>query len=117
MEKMEHKLRDPARDVHIVPILQHVSLLDTSKMADANCIAIYDNDEVNFYDGNTVKIEVSEEAVLRGYKCPQTKLWRVPLRPTSSTRQLPPLSSTAQQAWPPWTPDMKSRAPTPSLTR
>ena len=50
-------------------------------MTDANYIAIYDNDEVNFYDGNTVKIKVSEEAVLRGYKCPRTKLWIVPLSP------------------------------------
>ena len=81
MEKLEHKLRDQSRDVHIVPSLQHFSLLRTSKMEDAKYNAIYDNDEVNFYDGNTVKVKVSEEAVLRGYKCPQTKLWRFPLRP------------------------------------
>ena len=34
MEKLEHKLRDPSRDVHIVPSLQHFSLLSTSNMAD-----------------------------------------------------------------------------------
>ena len=50
-------------------------------MADAYYITIYDNDKVNFYDGNTVKIKVSEEVVLSCYKFPQTKLWRVPLRP------------------------------------
>ena len=81
MEKWEHKLCNPAGDVHIVPSLQHFSLLIISKMADANYIAIYNNDEVNFYDRNTVKIKVSEDAVLRGYKCPRTKLWRVPLMP------------------------------------
>ena len=81
MAKLEHKIRNPERDVHIVPSLKHLSLLSTIKMADANYIAIYNNDEVNFYDRNTVKIKVSEDAVLRGYKCPRTKLWRVPLMP------------------------------------
>ena len=81
MEKLEHKIRDPARDVHIVLSLQNFFLLSTGKMSDANYIEIYNNDEVNFYDVNTVKIKVSEEAVLRGYKYPWTKLWQVPLRP------------------------------------
>ena len=75
MEKMEHKLRDPARDVHIVLSLQNFFLLSTGKMSDANYIEIYNNDEVNFYDVNTVKIKLSEEEFLRGYKCPHTKLW------------------------------------------
>ena len=48
-------------------------------MADANYIAIYDNGEVNFYDRNTVKIKVSEEAVLRGYKFPRTKTMASPV--------------------------------------
>ena len=57
MEKLEHKLCGPARDVHIVPSLQHLSLLSTSKMSDANYIAIYDNNKVNFFDRNTVKLK------------------------------------------------------------
>ena len=65
MEKLEHKICEPARYVHIFPSLQHYSLLTTSKMTDTNYIAIYDNDKVNFYDGNKVKIKLSEEAVLR----------------------------------------------------
>ena len=36
MAKLEHKICAPARDVHIVPSLQHLSLLCTRKMVDAN---------------------------------------------------------------------------------
>ena len=79
MEKLEHKIRDPARDVHIVLSLQNFFLLSTGKMSDANYIEIYNNDEVNFYDVNTVKIKVSEEAVLCGYKFPRTKTMASPV--------------------------------------
>ena len=75
MKKLEYKICNPARDVDIVPSVQHVYLLSTSKMADTNYIVIYDNYKVNFYDVNTVKIKLSEEEFLRGYKCPHTKLW------------------------------------------
>ena len=50
-------------------------------MAEAGYIAVYDNEEVNFYN-KTARIQISEEAVLKGYKCKQTKLWRVPLQDT-----------------------------------
>ena len=42
-------------------------------------MSIYDNTEVNIYDGRTVKITVSEEAVLKGWRCPRTRMWRIPL--------------------------------------
>ncbi len=58
--------------------MQH-SLLSTSKLVEADYIAIYDKQEVNFYDATTTKIMVSEEAVLKGWRCPVTKLWRIPL--------------------------------------
>ena len=32
------------------------------------------------YDEQTVKINVSEEAVLKGWICPHTKLWHIPLQ-------------------------------------
>ncbi len=58
--------------------MQH-SLLSTSKLVEADYAAIYDKQEVNFYDAMTAKIVVSEEAVLKGWQCPVTKLWRIPL--------------------------------------
>jgi hypothetical protein len=48
-------------------------------MVEAGYTAVYDKDEVNFYD-KTAKIQISEEAVLKGYRCPVSGLWRVALR-------------------------------------
>ncbi len=55
------------------------SLLSTSKLVEADYVAIYDKQEVNFYDATTTKIVVLEEEVLTGWRCPVTKLWQVPL--------------------------------------
>jgi hypothetical protein len=48
-------------------------------MVEAGYAAIYDDKEVNFYDTATTKITVLADAILRGWRCPQAKLWRVPL--------------------------------------
>ena len=84
--KIEHELRDPARTVDMVPYLVDSSLLSTRKLASAGYIKIYDGKEVNFYDSNTTKIIVSEEAVLKGWRCPKSTLWRIPL--TSQVKTL-----------------------------
>ena len=34
---------------------------------------------MNFYNSNTIHIQ--EDSVLRGYRCPPTGLWRIPLQP------------------------------------
>ena len=39
-----------------------------------------DGEEVNIYDGQTSKIKVSEKDVLKGWRCPHKKLWRIPLQ-------------------------------------
>ena len=41
--------------------------------------AVYDKNEVNIYDGRKSKTIITEEAVLKGYRCPRKKLWRIPL--------------------------------------
>jgi hypothetical protein len=55
------------------------SLLSTSKVDDADYIAVYDKEEVNFNKAKTTKITVSEEAVLKGWRCPAAGLWWLPL--------------------------------------
>ena len=84
INKLHHNIREPARSAHIVPKVTD-SLLSTGKFADANYITVYDKNEVNYYDATTTKIVVSEAAVLTGWRCPKTKLWRVPLieKPTN----------------------------------
>ena len=76
------KVREPASEVHITPDITSNSLMSTSKFADADYITVFDKDEVNIYDSNDVKITVTRGAILRGWRCPTTGLWRVPLVPT-----------------------------------
>ena len=76
---LHHQLREPARDIHIVPSIERDSLLSVSKFVDANYIAVFDKEEVQIYDANNTQITVSRAAILRGWRCPDTKLWRVPL--------------------------------------
>ena len=76
---LQHPLRAPARTIDMVPSLHDASLLSTGRLADAGYVTIYDGDQVNFYNGRTSKIQVSEAAVLQGWRCPETKLWRIPL--------------------------------------
>jgi len=50
LDALQHNLRAPARDIHIVPSIERDSLLSVSKFADANYIAIFDKDEVKIFD-------------------------------------------------------------------
>jgi hypothetical protein len=43
-------------------------------------ITVYDEEEVNVYDGNTTTILPTKAAVLMGWRDKLTGLWRVPLR-------------------------------------
>jgi hypothetical protein len=66
VNKLLHNIRSPTRNVNIVPSLVENSLLSTSIFADAGYTAIYDENEVNFYDAKTTKITFLAEAVLKG---------------------------------------------------
>ena len=79
--KLYHPFRETARTVDMVPGIDDQSLLSGSKFSDAGYISVCDDKEVNIYDGRTARILVSEKVVLKGWKCPRTKLWRVPLQP------------------------------------
>ena len=81
MDELQHDVRHPAKDVHIVPGIERDSLLSIAKFADANYVAIFDKDELNIYDANKTKVTVSRGAILRGWRCTETNLWRVPLIP------------------------------------
>ena len=64
MDELHHNVRHPAKDVHIIPGIEHDSLLSIPKFTDANYIAIFDKDEVNIYDANKTTIVVSRSAIL-----------------------------------------------------
>jgi hypothetical protein len=73
------KVRFPAQELHITPGITENSLLSTCKFAAANYITIFDKEEVNIYDANDTIIAVTRGAILRGFKCPMTGMWRIPL--------------------------------------
>ena len=62
----------------MVLALANQSLL--SKFAEAGYVSVCDGDKVKMYDGRTATITVLEDAVLKGWWCPRTKLWRIPLQ-------------------------------------
>ena len=78
--KLEHRVNDTARTVNMVPSLDNQYLLSRGKFAEAEYVSVCDGYEVKNYDGRTATITVSEDAVLKGWRCPHTKLWRIPLR-------------------------------------
>ncbi len=73
------KVRAPAQELHITPSVTKNSLLSTSKFANANYITIFDKEAVNIYDANETTITITRGAMLRGFKCPMTGMWCIPL--------------------------------------
>ena len=71
---LQHPLQDPACTIDMVSSLRGVSLLSTSKLTNARYVSIYDEEEVNIYDGRTAKIAISKAAVLEECRCPRNKL-------------------------------------------
>ncbi len=73
------QVQDPVKQLHITPGITTNLLLSTSKFAAANYITIFDKEEVNIYDANNTIIAVTQGAILRGFICPASGLWRIPL--------------------------------------
>ena len=69
---LDHDLRSPATELHMMPGLTETTLVSAAKLAEAGYVSIFDNDEVNVYDTYNTVITVSRSEVLRGYKCPQS---------------------------------------------
>ncbi len=81
-------------------------------MVQAGYTAIYNDIEINFYDSTMAKISVSEAAVLTGYVCPWTQLWRVPLVTTVRNKNTDtllldhPCKHESLNVAPPWNPHL-----------
>jgi hypothetical protein len=77
--KYPFKVWASAQELHITPGITKNSLMSTSKFAEANYITIFDKEAVNIYDANDTIITVMRGAILCGFKCPKTCMWRIPL--------------------------------------
>ena len=64
----------------MVQALANQSLLSGGKFEESGYVSVCDGDEVNIFDGHTATITVLEDEVLKGWRCPRTKLWRIPLQ-------------------------------------
>ena len=78
--KLHHPGREPAGTVYMVPDLAGQSLLSGAKFSESGYISVCDGDKVNLYDSRTSRIAVSEEAFLKVWFCPHTKMWRITLQ-------------------------------------
>jgi hypothetical protein len=92
VDKLHHNVRHPAKDIHIIPGIKRDLLLSMEEFAGANYNAIFDKDELNIYNANNTKVTVSCSAILCGWRCMDTNLWRIPLVPhvtTNNTETIP----------------------------
>jgi len=64
VSELVHNVRQPAKEVHIVPSIETHSLLSTAKFAKAGYITVFDNEEVNIYDVQNTTLIVSRGAIL-----------------------------------------------------
>ncbi len=81
MSELAHDVRQPAKDIHIVPSIQSNSLLSTAKFAKAGYITVFDNKEVNIYDAHNTTSKVLRTAILQGWFDKTANLWQIPLIP------------------------------------
>jgi hypothetical protein len=72
-------VRAPANELHVTPGVSQHSLLSTGKYTATNYITVFDKDTVNVYDANDTSITVMRDAILRGWRDTNNKLWCIPL--------------------------------------
>ena len=72
----------------IVPVLKHSSLISEIKFSDANYIPVLVPEGLLVYDGNEVKLRASGQAILIGWRCKTSGLWRAPLKPKVENENL-----------------------------
>jgi hypothetical protein len=79
VSELAHNVRQPAKDVHIVPSIKSNSLLSMENFVKAGYITVIDNKEVNIYDTQDTTFKVSRAAILRGWFDKTANLWQIPL--------------------------------------
>jgi hypothetical protein len=68
LKQLIRKVRQPARDVHIMLSITENSLVSTSKFADTGYTTMFKKDKVTIYDTLKRKLVVPREAILRGWR-------------------------------------------------
>ena len=68
IHKLKHNVRDPAGRVDIVPDLTEDSLISGPKFTEAGYVTLLTPEELLVFDGQDLKVSVSKEAVLQGWR-------------------------------------------------
>ena len=80
--KLHHSVREPARTVDMVPYFKHNSLMSARKFADAQYITVLTPTGVLVYDDmGDLQRSIPSTAILRGWICKHSGIWRVLLKP------------------------------------
>ena len=85
---LHHPVREPSRSADVVPGLARNTLLSASKFADAKYVSVLTPEEVLIFDDlGDLQLTISQEAILKGWQCKTTGLWRAPLTPVPLDKQ------------------------------
>lgn len=66
--KLLHNGRAPRKSVDIVPAMIKDTLISFGKFADVRYFTIFDDEEVNIYDGLKANLKIREEAIIKGWR-------------------------------------------------
>jgi hypothetical protein len=99
LRELYFDLSAPARDVHMFQGVRHM-LLSMNRIAEAEYISIFDEDNVNIYNTTNMKITVSHSIILRGYCGASSGLWSIPLTPNTVNEDMDTtlMNATPEQA-------------------
>jgi hypothetical protein len=76
---LHHNIRQPGRDVHIVPNIPTNLLISTASRSGIH--TVFDDKEVNVHNTSNTKVIVTRQAILRGWLDKDANLYRIPLIP------------------------------------
>ena len=76
---LQHNIREPAQQINVVPGIKTDLLISMAKSANVDYFVVFGKNKVKIFDANNMKVEVTNIAILRGWRCNETGLWQIPL--------------------------------------
>ena len=77
--KLLHNVREPTKSGDIIPAMMQDMLISVGKLADAGYVMIFDDKEVNIFDGLKADLKIREEDIIKGWRDPAMGLYGISL--------------------------------------